>query len=160
MSRPRGRRMNTGMSAFRRTCWNFSRDPVWSAIRDVGPGIEGDQVHLGADAVKQADHFVGVLGSVVDFSSSTYSKVRRSRLRRGNVRAAPSSFSRSHLRLRGMTDSRTSSFDPLSEMASLGGSVRGRIFDAWNDSGGRDGHARFGNADFLTSRRTDFMKFS
>src|ERR1035438_9265540 len=33
---------------------------------DLGTGIEGDEVDLGADSLKQRDHLVGVFGGVVD----------------------------------------------------------------------------------------------
>ena len=93
--------------------------------------------------------------------SRTYSKVRRSRLRKGNSRAAISSFSKFHFLFSGMIRVRSSSLGAFNEIASFGrtGSaprsyIRGTIPAV--ETVIRDS----GTPTPFTSSRTALMKFS
>ena len=93
--------------------------------------------------------------------SRTYSKVIHSRLRRGKCARAASSFAMFHFRVMGMISRAQRFVGGVQRDGQLGADgLAAEVGDARHDAGGGDGHARLGNADAWTSRRTACMKLS
>ncbi len=89
----------------------------------VGTGVPNDQIDFGAEILQRAISSSACSRWSLMPPSRTYSKVTRSRGRKGTVEMASRRAAMFHLRVMGMMDSRTTSFEALRLTASLGRTV-------------------------------------